>query len=32
MLTTPGAGLLPAVQAIPHARTGFEQALEAESD
>jgi alkylhydroperoxidase/carboxymuconolactone decarboxylase family protein YurZ len=32
MLTTPGAGLLPAVQAIPHARRGYEAALEAESD
>jgi alkylhydroperoxidase/carboxymuconolactone decarboxylase family protein YurZ len=32
MLTTPGAGLLPAVQAIPHARSGYEAALEAESD
>jgi alkylhydroperoxidase/carboxymuconolactone decarboxylase family protein YurZ len=32
MLTTPGAGLLPAVQAIPHARVGYEAALEAESD
>ena len=32
MLTTPGAGLLPAVQAIPHARRGFEAASEAESD
>lgn len=32
MLTTPGAGILPAVQAIPHARAGFEQASEAEAD
>jgi alkylhydroperoxidase/carboxymuconolactone decarboxylase family protein YurZ len=32
MLTTPGAGLLPAVSAIPNARRGFEQAHEAESD
>ena len=32
MLTTPGAGLLPAVQAIPHARNGYEAAREAESD
>ena len=29
---TPGAGLLPAVQAIPHARSGFESAREAEAD
>jgi alkylhydroperoxidase/carboxymuconolactone decarboxylase family protein YurZ len=26
MLTVPGAGLLPAVQAIPHARAGFDAA------
>jgi alkylhydroperoxidase/carboxymuconolactone decarboxylase family protein YurZ len=32
MLTTPGSGLLPAVSAIPHARRGYEAALEAESD
>jgi alkylhydroperoxidase/carboxymuconolactone decarboxylase family protein YurZ len=32
MLTTPGAGLLPAVQAIPYARRGYEEAREAESD
>jgi alkylhydroperoxidase/carboxymuconolactone decarboxylase family protein YurZ len=32
MLTTPGLGLLPAVQAIPHARKGYEEAREAESD
>jgi alkylhydroperoxidase/carboxymuconolactone decarboxylase family protein YurZ len=32
MLTTPGLGLLPAVQAIPHARRGYEEAGEAESD
>jgi alkylhydroperoxidase/carboxymuconolactone decarboxylase family protein YurZ len=25
MLTTPGVGLLPAVQAIPHAREGFDR-------
>ena len=27
MLTVPGFGLLPAVEAIPHARAGYEQAL-----
>jgi alkylhydroperoxidase/carboxymuconolactone decarboxylase family protein YurZ len=32
MLTTPGAGLLPAVQAVPHERRGDEEAREAESD
>ncbi|MCU1427454.1 MAG: Carboxymuconolactone decarboxylase [Actinomycetia bacterium] len=32
MLTTPGAGLLPAVVAIPHARRGYEAAREAEAD
>lgn len=32
VLTLPGAGLLPAVEAIPHARAGFEEAREAESD
>ena len=32
MLTTPGLGLLPAVEAIPHARKGFETAREAEDD
>jgi alkylhydroperoxidase/carboxymuconolactone decarboxylase family protein YurZ len=32
MLTTPGFGLLPAVEAIPHARSGFEQAREAEQE
>ena len=32
MLTVPGYGLLPAVQAIPHARTGYEQAREAEQE
>jgi alkylhydroperoxidase/carboxymuconolactone decarboxylase family protein YurZ len=32
MLTVPGHGLLPAVAAIPHARTGYEEALEAEQE
>ncbi len=32
MLTVPGFGLLPAVEAIPHARRGFERAREAEAD
>jgi len=32
MLTVPGHGLLPAVEAIPHARRGFEQAREAEQE
>jgi len=32
MLTVPGFGLLPAVEAIPHARAGFEDAREAEAD
>jgi alkylhydroperoxidase/carboxymuconolactone decarboxylase family protein YurZ len=32
MLTMPGFGLLPAVEAIPHARSGFEQASEAEQE
>jgi alkylhydroperoxidase/carboxymuconolactone decarboxylase family protein YurZ len=32
MLTVPGGGLLPAVQAIPPARVGFEAAREAETD
>ena len=32
MLTVPGHGLLPAVEAIPHARRGYEQAREAEAD
>lgn len=32
MLTVPGFGLLPAVEAIPHARAGFEEAREAEAD
>ena len=32
MLTTPGYGVLPAVEAIPHARTGFDQAREAERE
>jgi alkylhydroperoxidase/carboxymuconolactone decarboxylase family protein YurZ len=32
MLTTPGCGLLAAVEAIPHARAGFEAARDAERD
>ena len=32
MLTVPGHGLLPAVEAIPHARAGYEEAREAEAD
>lgn len=32
MLTTPGYGLLAAVEAIPHARAGHDEAREAESD
>ena len=32
MLTVPGYGLLPATQAIPHARNGYEQAREAEQE
>ena len=32
MLTVPGHGLLPAVEAIPHARRGYEQAREAEQE
>ena len=32
MLTCPGFGLLPAVQAIPHARRGFDAAPEPEGD
>ena len=32
MLTVPGHGLLAAVEAIPPARVGFEQAREAEAD
>jgi hypothetical protein len=32
MLTVPGHGLLPAVEAIPHARQGFEEAREAEHE
>jgi alkylhydroperoxidase/carboxymuconolactone decarboxylase family protein YurZ len=32
MLTTPGFGLLPAVEAIRHARAGFEAAREAEEE
>jgi alkylhydroperoxidase/carboxymuconolactone decarboxylase family protein YurZ len=32
MLTTPGGGLLPAVEAIPHARAGFDAAAEVEAD
>ncbi len=32
MLTVPGFGLLPAVEAIPHARAGYEEARESEAD
>jgi len=32
MLTTPGFGVLPAVEAIPHARRGFESAELPEDD
>jgi alkylhydroperoxidase/carboxymuconolactone decarboxylase family protein YurZ len=32
MLTTPGLGVLPAVEAIPHARRGFDAASEAEEE
>ena len=32
MLTLPGFGLLPAVEAIPHARAGFDAAPEPEED
>jgi hypothetical protein len=32
MLTCPGFGLLPAVEAIPHARRGFDAAPEPEED
>ena len=32
MLTLPGFGLLPAVEALPHAREGFDAAPEAEDD
>jgi len=32
MLTTPGVGLLPAVQAIPHARDGFDAARTTEAE
>ena len=32
MLTVPGHGLLPAVEAIPHARRGYDQASEAEEE
>jgi alkylhydroperoxidase/carboxymuconolactone decarboxylase family protein YurZ len=32
MLSCPGFGLLPAVEAIPHARRGFESALDPERD
>jgi alkylhydroperoxidase/carboxymuconolactone decarboxylase family protein YurZ len=32
MLTLPGFGLLPAVEAMPHARKGFDAAPEAEDD
>lgn len=32
MLTTPANGLLAAVEAIPHARTGFDEARETEDE
>jgi alkylhydroperoxidase/carboxymuconolactone decarboxylase family protein YurZ len=32
MLTVPGHGLLPAVEAIPHARRGYETALRPEQE
>ncbi len=32
MLTVPGFGLLPAVEALPHARRGFDTAPEVEVD
>lgn len=32
MLTVPGFGLLPAAEAIPHARAGFEAAHEPDDD
>lgn len=32
MLTTPGVGLLPAVEAIPTARAGFDAAREADQE
>ena len=32
MLTVPGHGLLPAVEAMPHARRGYEEAREAEQE
>ena len=32
MLTTPGLGLLPAVEAIPHPRAGFDAARETERE
>lgn len=32
VLTLPGFGLLPAVEAIPHARAGFDAAPEPEED
>ncbi len=32
MLTVPGHGLLPPVEAIPHARRGFEEARESEQE
>jgi alkylhydroperoxidase/carboxymuconolactone decarboxylase family protein YurZ len=32
MLTVPGHGLLPAVEAIPHARRGYEAAQEVEHE
>jgi hypothetical protein len=32
MLTLPGFGMLPAVEAMPHARVGFDAAPETEGD
>jgi hypothetical protein len=32
MLTTPAFGILPAVEALPHAKRGFDQAPEVETD
>jgi alkylhydroperoxidase/carboxymuconolactone decarboxylase family protein YurZ len=32
MLTTPGFGLLPAIEAMPHAREGFDAAPDPEAD
>ena len=32
MLTSPGFGLLPAVEAIPHARQGFDAARDFDPD